>query len=98
MIIKEILEELKTAKNPVVKAIHKGENFKVIVLALKQGMELKEHKTMLPAKIFVLSGSVIYHEGDKSLSLNQYDQTDIPEGVIHAVTCSTEALCLLTQG
>ncbi len=98
MIIKEILEQLKTSKSPVAKALHKGEHFKVLALALSKGMILKEHKTALPAKLVVLSGSVIYNEGDKHLTLNQYDQTDIPVSIIHSVECTSDALCLLTQG
>lgn len=98
MIIKEILEQLKTSKNPVAKAIHKGEHFKVLALALNKGMILKEHKTSLPAKLVVLSGSVIYNEGEKHLTLNQFDQTDIPLGIIHSVECTSDALCLITQG
>jgi hypothetical protein len=38
MIIKEILHQLETAKNPVAKAIHKGEHFKVLAIGFKKGM------------------------------------------------------------
>ena len=33
MIIKDILLQLETSANPVAKAIHKGEHFKVLALA-----------------------------------------------------------------
>jgi quercetin dioxygenase-like cupin family protein len=98
MIIKDILLQLETSEHPVAKAIHKGEHFKVLALAFKKGMVLKEHKTALAAKLTVFSGSVIYKEGDIQKELNQYDETDIPVGIIHSVECVEDALCLLTQG
>ncbi len=98
MIIKEILHQLETAQNPVVKAIHKGEHFKVLAIGFKKGMDLKAHKTNLAAKLTVLSGTVIYKQGDLIKTLLQFDETDIPIGIIHEVECTEAALCLLTQG
>ena len=96
--IKEILLQLENSVSPVAKAIHKGENFKVLAIGFKKGMILKEHKTKLPAKLTVLKGRVNYSEGTKSKELNQYDETDIPVEVLHSVVCIDDALCLLTQG
>jgi quercetin dioxygenase-like cupin family protein len=98
MIIKEILHQLETAQNPVAKAIHKGEHFKVLAIGFKKGMHLKAHKTNLAAKLTVLSGAVIYKQGDLIKTLLQFDETDIPIGIIHEVECTKDALCLLTQG
>ncbi|MCF8450797.1 MAG: hypothetical protein K9G49_13075 [Taibaiella sp.] len=98
MIIKELLAQLETAAHPVAKALHTGEHFKVLVLAFKAGMHLKEHKAHLPAKLTVFSGTVIYREGTKEITLNTYDTTDIPVDVIHAVEATEDSLCLLTQG
>lgn len=98
MIIKDLLLQLETSLHPVAKAIHKGEHFKVLALAFKKGMSLKEHKTSLNAKLVVLSGEVIYKEGDIIKKLVQYDETDIPLGVMHSVDCTEDALCILTQG
>ena len=98
MTIKNVLKELESAKNPVAKAIHKGEHCKVLVLAFKTGMILKEHKTSLPTKLTVLEGEVIYIEGDVQKKLGQYEETEIPVGIMHSVECTKEALCLLTQG
>jgi quercetin dioxygenase-like cupin family protein len=98
MIIQEILNQLETAQNPVAKAIHKGEHFKVLGIGFKKGMHLKAHKTNLQAKLTVLSGSVIYKQGDLIKSLRQFDETEIPVGIIHEVECTEDALCLLTQG
>lgn len=99
MVIKDILAQLKTSEHPVARALHKGEHFKVIVLAFKKGMALKEHTTHLPAKLTVLSGSVQYTErtGPK-LTLGMHDTTDIPVNIPHAVEALDDSLCLLTQG
>jgi quercetin dioxygenase-like cupin family protein len=98
MIIKDIFQQLESSDHPVAKAIHKGENFKVLALVFKKGMILKEHKTSLTAKLTILQGSVIYKQGEILKALEQYDETDIPAGAIHSVECTNDALCLLTQG
>jgi quercetin dioxygenase-like cupin family protein len=98
MVIKEVLAQLETATHPVAKALHSGAHFKVLVLAFKAGMHLKEHKTHLPAKLTVFSGTVIYREGSKELTLNTYDTTDIHVDVTHSVEALEDSLCLLTQG
>lgn len=98
MIIKEILEQLKTSEKPVAKAIHKGTNFHVLIIGFKKGMILKEHKTNLPAKLTVLTGSVIYKQDSTIKTLLQYNETEIPIGIIHSVECIDDSLCLLIQG
>lgn len=98
MIIKELLEQLETSNHPVAKPLRKGEHFKVVAIGFKKGMVLKEHKTALPAKLIVLAGSVLYKEGTISKTLHQYDETEIPEHVLHAVECIEDALCMLIQG
>ena len=97
MIIKDLLLQLETSSHPVAKALHKGDHFKVLALAFKKDISLKEHKTSLNAKLVVLSGEVIYKQGDIIRKLAQYDETDIPLGVMHSVDCTEDALCILTQ-
>lgn len=98
MIIKELLQQLAASSNPVAKPLHKTEHCKVIAIGFKKGMILKEHKTALPAKLTVLYGSVLYKEGQVIKALLQYDETEIPENVIHSVECTEDALCILIQG
>ena len=98
MIIKEILEQLKTSKNPVAKAIHKGEHFKVLALALNKGMILKEHKAHITSKLTVLEGAVIYKEENRTITLNKYDEVEIPIEITHSVEATQDSLCILTQG
>jgi quercetin dioxygenase-like cupin family protein len=98
MIIKEIAQQVAGSTHPVARAIHQGPHCKALAIAFTKGMRLKDHKTALPATLIVLSGTVVYQEGDLQKELGQYDTTDIPVGVVHAVDCTADAICLLIQG
>ena len=96
--IKEIILDLKTATQPVAKALHKGDHFRVLMLGFNKGMILKEHKTHIPSKLTVVNGYVIYKEIDKEVTLLQYDEIDIPIEIIHSVEAIEDSLCILSQG
>jgi len=98
MTIKEVLEQLETAKHPVAKALHKGEHFKVLVIGFKTGMHLKEHEAHLPSKLTVISGQVIYREHEKELTLNIFEEIEIAVDIKHSVEATENSICLLTQG
>ena len=98
MIIQDVLAQLENAVNPVVKIVQRGDQFKVIVLGFKKGMILKEHKTPIPAKLVIISGSVVYKQGQESITLNKYDEHDIPVDIIHSVEALDDSLCFLIQG
>jgi len=98
MIIKDVLDQLEAATQPVAKPIHKGDKFKVLIIGFKSGMKLKEHTAPLPSKLTVISGNVIYAQEGKKTHLQQYDEIDIPVNIIHSVEAKENSLCLLTQG
>lgn len=98
MVLKNILETVKTATHPVAQALHKTEQSRTLAIAFRTGLSMSDHTTKWPSKLFVLSGTVVYKEGDRQQILHAYDQVDIPVGVVHSVTCTVDALCLLTQG
>jgi quercetin dioxygenase-like cupin family protein len=98
MMIKKILEQVDGSTHPIARAIHQGPHCKVLAIAFKKGMRLKEHQTALPATLAVLSGAVTYYAGEVIKPLEQYEATDIPVGVPHSVACTADALCLLIQG
>jgi len=98
MTIKEVKEKLKTSKGPVALSLHQGSGFKTLVLGFNKGMILKEHKAHLKSKLTVLKGAVIYQEQDRKVTLDQYDEVDIPLEVTHWVEALEDSLCLLTQG
>jgi quercetin dioxygenase-like cupin family protein len=98
MTIKDVLEQLETAAHPVAKPLHKGDNFKVLIIGFKSGMKLKEHTASMPSKLTVISGNVIYEQQGKETELQQYDEIEIPVNIIHSVEAKEDSLCLLTQG
>lgn len=98
MTIKTIFSELETASHPVAKALHKGKDFRVLVIGFLKGMVLKEHKAHLPSKLTVLAGKVVYKEEGIQEELSVYDEKEIPLNVTHSVEALSDSLCLLTQG
>jgi quercetin dioxygenase-like cupin family protein len=96
--IKDIKSQLDKAVNPIVKVLHKNDHFKVLIIGFNKGMVLKDHKTMLPAKLTILEGAVNYREGEKLVLLEQYDEISIPVNVLHSVEALKGSICLLTQG
>lgn len=98
MIIKTILAQLATADKPVVKVIRSTEHFKIIVIGLKQGMVLKAHKTLLPTRLMVSEGAVVYRENEKSVSVDKHEDIEIPVHILHSLEAREDSLCYLIQG
>ena len=98
MIIKDVLAQLKTAAHPVARVLHKGDNFKVLIIGFKSGMKLKDHTAPMPSKLTVIYGKVIYKQHENETELQEYDEKEIPVNVIHSVEAKEDSLCLLTQG
>lgn len=98
MTIIEVKEELKKATNPVAKSLLHGEGFKVLVVGFNKGMILKEHKTNLRTILTVFEGSVLYKQEDKIVELKQYEEIEIPTGILHSVEATESSLCVLIQG
>lgn len=98
MTIKKIKEELKVSDHPVVKSLHHGAAFKVLILGFKKGMILKEHKARVQSKLTVLEGAVIFKEENKTVELEQYDEVEIPTEIMHSVEAMEDSLCILSQG
>jgi quercetin dioxygenase-like cupin family protein len=98
MTIQEVYEDLVSATNPVAKVLHKGKDNRVLVIGFKKGMILKEHQTHLPSKLTVLTGGVIYKQGERNEVLRLHDEVEIPVNITHSVEAIEESLCLLTQG
>lgn len=98
MMLKELLQKLETAENPIAQIVQKTDCSKVLVIAFKKGMILKEHKTDIPAQLLVIKGSVIYKEKNHQESLSLYDTKNIQPDILHSVTAQEDSLCLLFKG
>lgn len=97
MTIQSIKDALSQAKNPVAKAIHHNSHFKVLVIGFNQGMVMATHTAKWPSKLTVLEGIIHYTMEGAVTILNQYDEFDIPVGVVHSLEAKSDSLCLLTQ-
>ena len=98
MIINDILAELKIKEHPVAKALYKNAGVKVLVMAFKKDMLLKEHKANVPTKLVVIKGEVIYKSETTEQYLYCYDEFEIPVNELHAVLAKEDSLCMLIQG
>ena len=98
MIIKYVLSLLENASGPVAKRLqYGGHGSRVIVLGLKKGMVLKEHKTNTPTKLVVIDGSVIYRKTEAWVVMNKFDEMDIPVNGPHSVEALEDSICFLIQ-
>lgn len=98
MIVKQVIEKMSTATGPVTAILHKNETCRVIVLGLKSGLTLKEHKTDVPAKITVIYGNVEFRLPTEVQRLGPFDTLEIPLNVMHSVTAHEDSLCIITKG
>ncbi len=98
MIIKQVLARLGEAESPVVQVLQQQSAGKVLALGFKKGMALKQHQTVIPAKLVVISGSVVYKQDDRSVTLSKFSDLDIPVKVMHSVEALEESVCLLILG
>jgi len=98
MIIEKIKKGIETSNHPILRSLHQGPGFKVLIMGFKKGMVLKEHKAHIRSKLTVLEGSVHYEETDRAIKLDQYHEVEIPVEINHSVRAEEDSLCLLTQG
>lgn len=98
MMFKEIFQKLENATNPVAQVVQNTACGKVVGIAFKKGMILKEHKTDVSAKLLVIKGNVIYKEQNQQEQLFLYDEKNIPVAVPHSVEAIEDSLCLLFKG
>jgi hypothetical protein len=97
MIIQDVIAALVNAASPVAKVLIKGEASKVIVLGLKKGMMLKEHKTGVNTRLVVIEGQINYFSVNGTVTMNRFDDLDIPVNEPHSVEALTDSICLLIQ-
>lgn len=96
--VERVLQQLKSATKPVSEVLHRNDHFQVIVLGLNADVALPDHLTKVPAKLTVLSGSVVYQDADGTTPLFCYDEMAIPLNVTHSVRATRRSICLLTRG
>ena len=94
----ELFQKLETAENPVAIAIQKTATTKVVAIAFKKGMILKEHKTEVPALLLVVKGGVVYREHNLEEQILTFQEKKIPTEVPHSLEALEDSLCILFKG
>lgn len=95
--LKEVLQQLKTAQKPIVKTLKEDAGGRVLLIGLAKGVTLKEHLTNVPAQLLIIDGCVNYSEKDKNELLVKLDLKHIPVGVLHWLEAKEHSLCLLLK-
>ncbi len=98
MILKEIIQDLETAKDPVYKILWKGESSHTLVIGFKKGMQLHKHKSDIQARIIVIKGEVVYNSENGAVTLGLYDEFQIPIKEYHWVDANEDSLMLVMKG
>lgn len=98
MILKEIVQELEHAKDPVYKMLRKGESSHILAIGFKKGMLLKKHKSDIPARIVVIKGRVVYNSEHEATPLGLYEEYEIPVGEFHWVEANQDSMILVLKG
>lgn len=96
--LKLMLQEVEQSSHPVAKALQKTELNKVLAIAFKKGMFLKEHKANLFTTIYLLEGKVQYQDAERDIMMEQYGEVEILSNVSHTVEALEDSLLLLIQG
>ncbi len=98
MILKEIIQDLETAKDPVYKMLWKGESSHTLAIGFKKGMQLHKHKSDIPARIIVIKGEVVYNSENGAVTLGLYNEFQIPIKEYHWVDANEDSLMLVMKG
>lgn len=98
MTIDYIAEKLQNSEDPVAKALHIGDNFKVLIFGFRKGMEIQEHEVYHPTKLLVMSGKMLYKQGESEKTLTTFQEMEIPLREPHTIQALEESFVLLTQG
>lgn len=93
--LKELMTEVNTKTSPAVKLLHKNNYTKVLAIAFKENMLLKEHKSPGLAHLVVMQGKVEYRSKNEAVILDCYDEMNIPGEDLHSVLALEDALIIL---
>lgn len=68
----------------------------VLLMVLKKGAELSEHRTRGPITVHVLSGSIRFRAGSEQITLSAGSMVALDRDVAHSVMALEETSMLLT--
>ncbi len=95
MNLTELNKKLEKSDKPIITAIMKSDNTKLIAIGLNTGIVLEKHKAPGRTKLIVIQGKIKYITVHETLIIDQYQTHDIPLEEIHYVTTDTPSIFLL---
>lgn len=95
MTIQSILEKLPDSEKPIVQILHKHNDAKVLAIAFKRGMVLKEHKAQVDGKLLCIAGKVVYIEGNNRFEINKFQEKEITAFIPHSVEAIDDSICII---
>ncbi|WP_157472129.1 hypothetical protein [Neolewinella persica] len=96
--IKSVLRKMKQSSGPVTEELHAVDGLSVMVIGLNRGELLADHTTDVKTRLIVLDGCVLYNDPIDTFPLFDYDEHEIPIGVVHSLTANRKSICLLIKG
>ena len=95
--IAEALEQLPTAHGGhTARTLFKQSMHRVVLLVLKAGSVMPEHRADGESSLFVISGRIAVDVGDRRHELSRGGLLGLAFGIPHAVTAHEDAVILLT--
>ncbi len=71
-------------------------HMRVVLIALKKGKSMREHKVKGPMSLFVVSGAIVLIAGKSQYKLRAKNIATLRKAIPHDVRASTESVILLT--
>ena len=73
----------------------KDDALNILLMTLKKGALLEEHRTKGPIAVHVLSGAVRFSAGDKSVTLSPGEISALDRDIVHELEALDESVVLL---
>lgn len=87
--------ELESKSGPLARPLYKNQMTKILAVAFKKNMILKEHKAAGMTKLFVMTGQIEYKSLQQTILLDANDDMDIPLEELHSVRALKDSLIIL---
>lgn len=93
--LRTIADRLAHAKKPIIKVLFRNKNTRIVAFGLKKGMKLIDHQLPVATKIILLKGEMEIDSKIEIISLEEYQNYEIPPKVIHQVRAFEDTIALL---
>lgn len=85
-----------TAEDRLAVSLVKDDALNVLLMVLKKGARLAEHRTRGPIAVHVLSGSVRFSAGSEHTELSSGSMAALDRDIVHELEALEESVVLLT--